>query len=302
MPSAQDWFAGLLIISGLMGLVTVAEMAKRVLALQAESTRKFVHISGGLVCLGFPFWLESPIVVAAIAASMAMLFIVTRQLGYLSSLHGVSRPTLGVVYYPLAVLLLFLFAGSEPRIYVSALLVLAVSDTVAALVGKNYGRLRYGSAGREKSIEGSVAFLVTSFLIVQLVLLLWPDGSALPPLACTLTAFSVAVVATGCEAIAGRGTDNLAIPFATCLALTTLGPFSSEPVERRHNSQSTHTRELGTTVVVRSDSRVRFCPLHRPDEFARHSPISPGPVAEKSQRSHDASAIDLVDSDQARLP
>ena len=73
---------------------------------------------------------------------------------------GKSGKLTGAFYMLLAALIV---TTTMPRIIaVTALSVLMISDSVAALVGKKWGKVQIGS----KSLEGSMAFLISAVIIV----------------------------------------------------------------------------------------------------------------------------------------
>ena len=199
-----------------LGLIVAAEVWGR-LGAKPEWTRKLVHVAGGLVCLAFPFVISSPWVVGGMAAGMSGLFLLGARAGGLRSLHGIDRVTRGSEYYPPAVFLVFVMSMGRPWLYVSSLLVLAVADGFAALVGGRYGSVRYQVEDEYKSLEGSVVFLLIAFLAIHLPMLLLSD---LPRVVCVLAALLTALLATGFEAICTRGADNLFVPIGVCAVLT----------------------------------------------------------------------------------
>jgi phytol kinase len=203
--------AGLLLV-----ILVLAETLRRHRLASPEATRKLVHALSGLQAAAFPWLFASGWSVLLLTASYAALMALTREIGALGSVHGVRRRTAGGLYYPLAVAVMFLLAGHRPEVYVPAMLVLALADPAAALVGRSWGLTRYHLCGGRKTLEGSLAFLACAFACVYLSLgLLTPLG----PLALLLWSLHVAVLATGLEALAPRGSDNLAIPLGCGLAL-----------------------------------------------------------------------------------
>lgn len=203
--------AGLLLV-----ILVVAETLRRHRLASPEVTRKLVHALSGLQAAAFPWLFTSGWSVLLLTASYAALMALTRETGALRSVHGVRRRTAGGLYYPLAVALVFLLVGHRPEVYVPAMLVLALADPVAALVGRSWGLTRYRLCGGKKSVEGSLAFLACAFACVHLSLGLL---TSLDPLALLLWSLHVAVLGTGLEALAPRGSDNLAIPLGCGLAL-----------------------------------------------------------------------------------
>lgn len=214
--SAHD-LAGAAMICGLFfALLLTAELWTRLGSPKPEWTRKLVHLGGGIIGLFLPFLVESPFVVLVLTVSLSLIFVIGGKTRLLKSLHGVKRKSSGSEYYPLAIFLVFVIASSRPWLYVSAVLVLAIADAFAALIGSRYGVLRYQVEDEYKSLEGSVVFFFLAFMAVHLPMLLMTN-IARP--VCVLAALLVALLVTGFEAIALHGTDNIFIPIAVCFIL-----------------------------------------------------------------------------------
>ena len=204
--------------------MAIAELWRRFGHPKPEHTRKLVHLGGGVACLFFPFLVSSPWVVLALALPLTLLFVAGSRFGFLKSLHGVTRRSRGAEYYPLSVFLVFLMTQGRPWLYLSAVLVLAVGDAFAALIGSRYGVVRYEVEDEKKSLEGSLVFLVIAFLAIHLPTLLLTD---LPRPVCVLAALLVAALVTGFEAISLEGADNLFIPLAVAVIL---GKITTKPL------------------------------------------------------------------------
>ncbi|MEM8961339.1 MAG: hypothetical protein AAGD38_07680 [Acidobacteriota bacterium] len=219
-------FIGAVLISALfLSLLLIAELWRRWGSAPAEHTRKLVHIGGGLVCVFLPFLIERLWIIFLLAASLTGLFLLARRFGFLDSLHGVDRHSRGAEYFPLSVFLLLLIVGDDLWRYLAALLVLAVGDASAALIGKRYGRWRYQVDGNHKTVEGSLVFLLIAFPAILLPTLLMTD---LPRPVCVLAALLVAVLVTFFEAISLNGTDNLFVPLGVAILLHTV---TNQPLE-----------------------------------------------------------------------
>jgi len=200
-----------------IGLIAVSELWCRLRHAKPEWTRKLVHVGGGLVCLAIPRLICSPWTVLGMAVSLSLVFAIGGRTRKLKALHGVDRKTKGTEYYPFAVFLLFVLTGQQPWLYVSSILVLAVADGFAALIGTRYGSLKYEVEEEQKSLEGSLAFMVIAFLAIHLPMLLMTD---LPRETCVLAALLVAILITGFEAVSLRGTDNIFVPVGVCVILS----------------------------------------------------------------------------------
>lgn len=224
MISPSDLRGALLLGGAFISLIVLAEIWRRVGNPKPEHTRKLVHLGGGVTCLFFPFLIDSPWVVLVMALPLTALFVAGSKLGFLKSLHGVARKSRGAEYYPLAVFLVFVLTRGRPWLYLAAVLVLAVADAFAALIGSRYGVVRYEVEDEKKSLEGSLVFLVIAFLAIHLPVLLMTD---LPRPVCVLAALLVAALVTGFEAISLEGADNLFVPLAVVVIL---GKITTKPL------------------------------------------------------------------------
>ena len=113
----------------------------------------------GLVLLPLPWVFDRawPVIVLAVLACGAV--VAARRSRRLRSgigtvMGGTGRVSLGEVYFPIAVCLLFLLSRGDWLLYVVPILMLALADAVAALVGIRYGLSQYRTSDGHKSLEG----------------------------------------------------------------------------------------------------------------------------------------------------
>ena len=187
---------------------------------QTEVTRKFVHFGGAFVTIFFPFILNSHWSVLALGVVFVLIMILTKKFGLLQSVHGVERKSDGAIYHPIAIYFCFLYSQflGQPWFYVISILILAISDALAALVGKSYGAKEYVvEVGTRKTVEGSVTFFLTSFLITHLILLLATNTGRLESV---LIALLISIIVTLFEGVSLKGADNLFIPLGTMFILS----------------------------------------------------------------------------------
>jgi phytol kinase len=178
-----------------------------------EITRKLLHTGSGALALTFPFLFRDlgPVLLltgAGTALLGAVKFLPSLRSRFGALVHRVERSTLGELYFPMSVALLFWLARDEhPLLFVIPGLMLTLADATSALVGRRYGLTRY--IGSEKSLEGSVAFLVVAFFCVHVPLLLWSEVGRVESL---LIAGTLALLVMLLEGSAWRGLDNLFVP------------------------------------------------------------------------------------------
>jgi phytol kinase len=142
----MDFFAmnpwlGMLLVGLALGVALAAAAAlRRSGLLGPELARKAVHVALGLVVAAFPWlfaqrWPVWPLAGLAFAALLALRVVpgLRRRVG--GALHDVERVSWGDLCFPLAVALVWTLAPADPLRYSLPLLVLAVGDATAALVG-----------------------------------------------------------------------------------------------------------------------------------------------------------------------
>lgn len=178
-----------------------------------ELTRKLVHIVSGMISLTFP-WLFTDFLPVLTICSISFLFVlISRYMLCLKNSFGrlvcsVNRPSYGDLYFPAGIALLFYISKGDIVLYSIPILILTFSDSLAALTGIKYGRIKFETADGEKSIEGSIVFFVTSFLSVSLPLLI----NNILLYKSLLIALLLSFLLTFTEALAWKGLDNLFIP------------------------------------------------------------------------------------------
>jgi phytol kinase len=194
----SPWLGIVLVLTALGCLMGGLRLYQRLAQPHPEVLRKILHVGMGLVTLSFPwlfdrFWpvLVLAVLSVALLGSLRLFSALKRSLG--SVVSGVARASLGDIYFPVAVTVLFLLFLNGPGtpsdshtladfdrraiLYCVPLLLLTLADAAAALVGVSYGRLRYETVDGVKSAEGSLAFFTSAFFCIHVPLLLCTDGA-----------------------------------------------------------------------------------------------------------------------------
>ena len=222
MTAAESPWAAIGLFSiGMLVLIGILAVLKKTTRLSAETVRKFFHLGGGAAALTLPWLFDSLWPVAVLAGMCVLLFLTLRLVPRLREgpgqvLQSVTRQSVGEFSFLFGVLAVFAIASDDVVIYSIGILVLAIADTAAALVGVFYGQHAYEVPGGKKSAEGSSAFLLTAFLCAHVPLLLFTDTGRLESL---IIAFNVAVLLMLAEADAARGIDNLVLPVLVVVLL-----------------------------------------------------------------------------------
>jgi dolichol kinase len=133
--------------------------------------------------------------------------------GKLAHVHERYRVN-SATWYATALMLLSLWSSSA--VSAIAVVVLGVGDPVAAMVGRRFGRTRL-RAGR--SLEGSLGFVGSAFVVAWVVAVLLLPGSLSAHLLIALVAAISGAVA---EIFSTRLDDNLTIPLSVAASVTAL--------------------------------------------------------------------------------
>jgi uncharacterized protein (TIGR00297 family) len=192
------------------------------MTLFSETKRQALHMSMAsfALLLRFLTWWQAAL--CAVAAFLFNVLVLPRIGG-----SSLNRPgdaargyPLGILFYPLSVLLLILAFPRRMDIVAAAWGILAFGDGLATLVGsRSRGpRLPWNP---DKTVAGSLAFVVAGAGGGAL-LSFWtsPADSPVPPLLFTLGAPLLAsMAAAGVESIRVRLDDNISVPIAAAIVL-----------------------------------------------------------------------------------
>jgi phytol kinase len=194
-------------------IIALAEGIHRLTGIDAEFTRKIVHLGSGNVIV-LAWWLKvsaSVILDAAIIASAIALL--SYFIPILPSINSVGRKSLGTFFYAVSIgiLTVWFWQINLPQYAAIGILVMTWGDGMAAVIGQNFGKHPYQVLGNSKSWEGSLTMAGVSFLVASFVLLA-VEGNHWQV---WLIALVVAGVAAILETFSKLGVDNLTVPLAS---------------------------------------------------------------------------------------
>lgn len=198
-------------------LLIVSEGLKRLLTLKEEFTRKFVHIGVGSWILPTVILFDDWRWAVVPPLSFVIINIISFKFDLIKSMEQEDKGNLGTIYFPLAFCLLLPLLWSQKGGKLSTsvgIMVMAWGDSFASILGKRWGQHRFSIKGNTKSLEGSIAMFIFSFLAALFCLLFF--GSLESAHAIWLSAV-VAGFATVVEAFSLWGTDNLFVPVLSAL-------------------------------------------------------------------------------------
>lgn len=203
-------------------VLVASELLWRRGVLRGERARKFIHVLAGSWVAFWPYYIPlDGIVVLSVA--MLTLTIYSRATKLFHAIYAVKRKTYGDIIYALG-LLLCAYLGTEPWVFTVSVLLLALADGGAAVVGRLYGKrstyLVFGSKHLRKSVLGTLAFLVLAYLSVGIG---WFTGGAeVLREHISVTFVILPLGATLLENVVPSGFDNLITPLFATLLLNSL--------------------------------------------------------------------------------
>ncbi|WP_375562092.1 hypothetical protein ACE193_05965 [Bernardetia sp. OM2101] len=251
----DNLFYTILLTFGFLALFGSAEILYNFFKVKTEYTRKLVHVGTGLITLLFPLLLTHHLWVLFLCSSFAVLLLLSLKFSFLPSINNIERKSVGSLAYPLAVYISFLafdfmqHQSINPAISKNAnliyfylpMLTLAISDPMAALLGRNLSKRQFSFFSNNKilslllsknltsnftnsyqittpckTIIGSTAFFGSAFLIGIVLFFSLNELSFFVGIG---LAFLIAFCATFSEAFSKKGWDNLTIPATVIIVL-----------------------------------------------------------------------------------
>jgi phytol kinase len=208
---------GVAVVSLWLAIVVATALAvRRRWPDQREWSRKVVHIGTGPVvllawALGISRWVALP---AAIAVTVATA--INHRFRLLPAVEDVGRHSYGTIAYGASIaLLLALFWPSQPLAVAAGVLVMAIGDGLAGLLGPQLSSPHWRLFGQGKSLAGTLAMALGALAVLTLLqYTALGQGLGAPNLPNLML---IAAVATALEQLSAFGIDNLSVPLSTGL-------------------------------------------------------------------------------------
>ena len=200
-------------VVGLFGIF-LSEVLRRKHIVRNEEARKLVHFLHAMAIIAWAYYLPSylPIIVAECCALVIVL--AEKRFGVLAGLRDIGRVSYGEVLFSVGVIVLCLMEPSYSH-FVVVMLHLGIADAAAAVVGLRVKSPKYKVRGHVKSVAGSLACYVASFMIFTSYLWYTQQFSAGNIAIITLAAGVITLI----ENISLLGTDNLTMPLTAYVVI-----------------------------------------------------------------------------------
>ena len=190
-------------------VVAGAVLCRRLRPNQRELSRKIVHIGTGAV-VPLAWFFEIPFVVALpVAAVITVVTTINHQWRFIPAVEDVDRNSYGTIAYGIAITtLLLLFWPTRADAVSAGVLVMALGDGLAGLIGRNVASPKWVLFGQTKSSVGTMTMAVVSGLVL-IGLARWSGVDLSLP-----AALGMVAIATGLEQLSWSGLDNLSVPLS----------------------------------------------------------------------------------------
>jgi len=186
-----------------------AVLCRRLQPNQRELSRKIVHIGTGAV-VPLAWFFEIPFIVALpVAAVITVVTTINHQWRFIPAVEDVDRNSYGTIAYGIAITtLLLLFWPTRADAVSAGVLVMAMGDGLAGLIGRNVDSPKWVLFGQTKSSVGTMTMAVVSSLVL-IGLAQWSGADLSLP-----AALGMVAMATGLEQLSWGGLDNLSVPLS----------------------------------------------------------------------------------------
>ncbi|MEE9189564.1 MAG: DUF92 domain-containing protein, partial [Candidatus Neomarinimicrobiota bacterium] len=235
---SNEWFLAAILFILIGFIIAISEILRVTSNISPESNRKVVHLLVGSLVTISPFLFQSNRPVLTLAGIFCFINLWAIRSDKFQGMHTVNRVSYGTVFFPVSFFILTLFWWTRPVAIVIAIALMTFADTIAAITGEKLGKIRKYKIWEDgKSVEGSLAMYLSSFILVFLITLVlswYTNNMAYYSLTFILgVAGFTALIATIAESLSKQGSDNLSVPiifaitFDQYLVNFTLGDLNS---------------------------------------------------------------------------
>lgn len=215
IPFESEWTTFAIFLLSIFGLVGLSEITLKREIISPESNRKLVHFLVGISVSISPLIFTSSIPPLTLSALFILVNALALKRGSFQGIHSQNRISYGTVYFPVSTFVIFLCFWNFPEFIIISLIILSISDPLASQVGQSTpGPSKFKIWNDEKTIQGTIAFFMSTFLIVYFGSQTFFDNSNNYLFGLALF---TAIGATLAEVTSSKGTDNLSIPLVSIL-------------------------------------------------------------------------------------
>ncbi len=187
----------------------MVQLLSQILPDNIPQLRKVLHLSAILSCAVATYYYSDPVLLGYIFLFFSAVLFGVIHYKVLNISTGKSW---GIALFPLSFGLLLAWGHINTSTIVVSMLILAISDALAGLVGMRFARSYWVPFKEQKSVLGSLAFFLSALMILGVFY--QPDNRGY-----WLFYVMIAILATGAEMFSWRGSDNFWIPVIVALSI-----------------------------------------------------------------------------------
>ncbi|RLD54524.1 MAG: hypothetical protein DRJ05_14490 [Bacteroidetes bacterium] len=210
-----------LFLIGFVAIIVLTEYLHKRFSLNPEHTRKIAHVMASLSSLVFVYAFDSYWYVFIIGFIFFVTLLVGKYNNAFKSIDSVKRKTSGSYLLPISICVLFYFSNTQGNnlIFVLPLLILGISDPLAATFGMMYRantrKIIILNYTFDKTVLGSMVFFISTLFISIITLHLFGYQTR----EVFIISLAIAVANTLIELVSSKGIDNLSVPLMTMAIL-----------------------------------------------------------------------------------
>lgn len=202
-------------------ILLVSEFLWRKKIVKGERARKFIHILAGVWMAFWPFYLPFDGIFLLGTFSLVLL-LYSRFTNLFHAIYAVKRTTYGEIFFAVGIMTCA-FIAKDAWIFTTAILLLALADGGAAVVGRFWGIGNqynvFGSKELLKSWAGTAAFIILAYVAVLLGVLVGGNSTFQDNPHVFLF---LPVLLSAVENVSPFGFDNFATPLLATIILNSL--------------------------------------------------------------------------------
>jgi len=217
-----DYTALVLSYAYVFTVLATGELLRRLGRRSADFTRKFIHVGVGMWIVGTAVLFRTWYLALIPPASFVLINALSYWRGTFKAMESDDKANLGTIFFPISFVALIYYFWGQPVLMAASLMPMTWGDALAANIGKRHGYYHYTIGGHTRSLEGSIAMLLWSWVATFLALFFMPYLVGRPPtnwLVVLLQSSQIALACTVVEAVSPWGIDNLTVPAAAAIVL-----------------------------------------------------------------------------------
>ena len=207
----QSDLAGVLLVYIYVAILLIT--SEKILDKYPEGSRKFLHIMTGNIAFLLPIFVTKEVMAFLAAGPFILFTFLMSPYTPINKIRGKTSAAghgMGLVYYSITwTILAYLFFDNMVVIAIG-ILSMSYGDGLASVIGIKFGKKKYNIFGDEKSIFGSFAMFIFTFITTIIALFFYNINVTSYVI---LVLLFMAFIASIIEGLTPKGLDNLTVPF-----------------------------------------------------------------------------------------